>query len=274
MVKQRRPASDEAAAPVPRYTALQRQLHWLMALLVGAMLALGWNMARLPLNHPAKGELIAWHQVIGMTILALWVLRVWQRRRHGRPDWPVPMPGWRAGLAVWNQRLLYVLLLGMPLAGIGISLLDPFVWPHGANPPASRAQESPPTSPLPPAPLWERLPRRDRDTAGRGGSGSGEPSHIHPLPPAPLWECLPRRDSHTPTSEVGLRRALPRSPLPPAPLWECLPRRDRRAEKRHRTRRLRRCRALVENVATSTSRAGATALASGGRVEAHRYVES
>ena len=110
-----------------------------MALLVAGMLTLGWNAARLPLDHPAKPDLIAWHQVLGLIVLACWGLRVWQRRRHGRPDWPEPLPAWRARLAIWNQRLLYALILAMPLVGIGISLLDPFIWPRGPNPPADGA---------------------------------------------------------------------------------------------------------------------------------------
>ncbi|HEV7254159.1 MAG TPA: cytochrome b/b6 domain-containing protein [Mesorhizobium sp.] len=57
------------------------------------------------------------HAVSGASILVLTLLRIWDRRSHGRPPYPADHPGWATGLSKLNHLLLYVVLLAMPLLG-------------------------------------------------------------------------------------------------------------------------------------------------------------
>ncbi|MGA7675594.1 MAG: cytochrome b [Rhizomicrobium sp.] len=100
-----------------RYGTVAMSLHWLIAAAVIANLCIGLYMADLPRADPSKFELIALHKSIGLTVLALSVLRVVWRLVN-----PVPLPP--PGLAPWLKFagravhfLLYFLIVAIPLAG-------------------------------------------------------------------------------------------------------------------------------------------------------------
>jgi cytochrome b561 len=99
-----------------KYTWPAILLHWLMALLVLAMLALGLYMADLP-KGDLRSELIRIHKSIGITLALLWVLRVAWRLSHPPPPYPPVMPEWQRRLATANVRTIYVLLIFQPLSG-------------------------------------------------------------------------------------------------------------------------------------------------------------
>jgi len=94
--------------------------HWLLAVLIVGQFALGWVAETMRVS-PQKFDLFVWHKSIGITILALVVLRLaW---RLGNPP-PAPV----AGVAPWQQRmaraghaLLYLLLFAVPLSGWWVS---------------------------------------------------------------------------------------------------------------------------------------------------------
>ena len=101
----------------PRYTVPAMVLHWVVAMLVVAQFAWGWWMLGIP-KQPAglRADAFNLHKSIGLTILALMILRILWRAGHRPPALP-PMPRWQARAARATHLLLYVLLVVHPLAG-------------------------------------------------------------------------------------------------------------------------------------------------------------
>jgi cytochrome b561 len=98
--------------------------HWLIAALILTLLPLGLYMHGLPLS-PGKLQLYAWHKWLGITVLVLAALRLAWRLAH-RP----PAPAWQLRIAELTHRLLYVLMLAVPLSGWLMSSAKgfPVVW--------------------------------------------------------------------------------------------------------------------------------------------------
>ena len=99
-----------------KYTWPAIVLHWLMALLVIAMLGIGLYMSGLP-EGPERSRLIALHKSIGITLAGLYFVRLAWRRRHPPPPYPTSMPAWQQRAAHANAIALYVLLIVQPLSG-------------------------------------------------------------------------------------------------------------------------------------------------------------
>jgi cytochrome b561 len=133
-------ASD---AQQSRYSAVAIALHWLIALAIIGMIALGWYMTDLPTATVAERgrqfALFQLHKSIGITILTLSVARVVWRLMNPPPAEP-PMPRWQAGLARVVHVCLYILIIVMPLSGwimvsasptgVDTILYKTVHWPH------------------------------------------------------------------------------------------------------------------------------------------------
>ncbi len=101
-----------------RYHPFAIALHWVIALLVFAQIALGWWMQEIPKSPP--GLRAGWfnlHKSIGLTIGMLMLLRLGWRLRHPPPPLPASMPRWQAGAARASHFLLYACLMVQPLWG-------------------------------------------------------------------------------------------------------------------------------------------------------------
>lgn len=95
-------------------------LHWLLAVLLIAQLGLGWIAEDMRLS-PQKLDLFVWHKSLGITILAMVLLRIAWRLLDPPPE-PVTRPEhWETRLARLGHGLLYVLMLLVPLTGWWIS---------------------------------------------------------------------------------------------------------------------------------------------------------
>ena len=107
------PASDSAS----RYTRTAIALHWLIAALVVAQFAWGWWMQEIP-KQPVGPRVDAFnlHKSVGMTILALMIVRILWRIGHPPPP-PLPMPSWQARAARMTHFGLYALFVIHPLSG-------------------------------------------------------------------------------------------------------------------------------------------------------------
>jgi cytochrome b561 len=105
-----------ASADGPRYAGLMIVLHWLIALGIIGLLALGLYMVGLPKGLPVKATLINLHKSLGLTVFLLVLLRIVARVALHRPPLP-PMPPWQRAAARTTQGLLYVGMVAMPLAG-------------------------------------------------------------------------------------------------------------------------------------------------------------
>jgi cytochrome b561 len=91
-------------------------LHWLIVVLIVVMAYLGLTMTDLP-NNPYKIRLYALHKSIGLSLLALVILRLLWRGYTGAPR-PLPgIPAWQERVASLTHFALYVLLLAIPLTG-------------------------------------------------------------------------------------------------------------------------------------------------------------
>ena len=110
------PSSDGIEA-TRRYTRTAVVLHWLVAALVLAQFTWGWWMQSIP-KLPVGPRVNAYnmHKSIGLTILALAVIRLLWRIFHDPPPFP-PMPRWQRRAARLNHALLYVAIIAMPIVG-------------------------------------------------------------------------------------------------------------------------------------------------------------
>lgn len=104
------------AAPPPGFGRTTRALHWLMAAGILGTFALGTWIARMEVSL-ATLWLFGLHKTIGISLLALALLRLVWHRLHPPPG-PLPgPPAWQMALARATHRALYVLMLAVPIAG-------------------------------------------------------------------------------------------------------------------------------------------------------------
>ncbi|MEK1905134.1 MAG: cytochrome b/b6 domain-containing protein [Pseudomonas sp.] len=100
---------------VTSFSPLARLLHWLMALLILAMLFIGVGMVSS--LSPWQPQLVALHKPLGLLLLGLLMLRIIVRLRQPIPALPADMPGWQQRMAQLSHVLLYLLMLTLPLLG-------------------------------------------------------------------------------------------------------------------------------------------------------------
>ncbi|CAA2155362.1 hypothetical protein MBRA_01010 [Methylobacterium brachiatum] len=123
-----------------RYSAVAILLHWASALGVLALIGMGLIMTHAGLAPMRQFQLYQWHKSVGITVLALTVLRVLWRLTHRPPPHPAGMPAHERVAASTAHGLLYLLLVGLPLTGWAVVSLSPFniptvlyglvPWPH------------------------------------------------------------------------------------------------------------------------------------------------
>ncbi len=123
---------------VDRYSLFSRVLHWVMALLIIGMLAVGLWMQTLPKQDVQPTQLVTqntvqknsvmqkkeslrsqvygWHKRIGVLLLFLFVVRLLVRVMRRDPQ-DVPLPFWQLFLSRWTHALLYGFMLALPLSG-------------------------------------------------------------------------------------------------------------------------------------------------------------
>jgi cytochrome b561 len=108
---------------VSRYHPLLVTLHWILAVLIIAALALGaLVMVKIPNNDPMKLEALRSHMAGGMLILLLMLVRLVVRIRTQRPA-PASAGNPALNLMAWtSQRLFYVAVFGMAASGMFMAL--------------------------------------------------------------------------------------------------------------------------------------------------------
>ena len=101
------------------YNSTAKILHWALAGLIVAQYALA-NLAEFAAEAGAQVRqiaLLANHKSVGISILALALIRLAWRTAHRPPPLPAAMPPWQALASKVSHGLLYALLLAMPLSG-------------------------------------------------------------------------------------------------------------------------------------------------------------
>ena len=126
--------------PNPRYGAVAIGLHWLIALGILALTAIGLTMTHVSLGPMAKFQLYQLHKSIGITVLLAAVLRVLWRLTHRPPPLPNTMSVLERRAAEGAHSALYAFLFFLPLTGWALVSASPFniptvlygviPWPH------------------------------------------------------------------------------------------------------------------------------------------------
>ena len=98
------------------YTATAKSLHWLMALLIVGLLALGFYMADLPLS-PEKLQFYSWHKWAGVSVFVLVWLRLFWRLTHRPPAFAASLSATQQALAHLGHLALYLLMIAIPVSG-------------------------------------------------------------------------------------------------------------------------------------------------------------
>jgi cytochrome b561 len=123
-----------------RYTKTAIILHWLIALGIFAMFALGWYMSDLPKKAPDQASFDLFdfsiytlqlaepisprafyfnlHKSIGITLLALILIRILWRVTHKPPPLLASYKAMERKLATGAHHTLYLLMLAVPISGV------------------------------------------------------------------------------------------------------------------------------------------------------------
>ena len=102
-------------SPVTHFSRTLRVLHWLMAILLLAMLFIGVSMVvTLSERH---SWLVAIHKPLGIFLLLLVLIRLAVRLVQATPSLPLEMPAWQKRAAQLSHVLLYILMTTLPLVG-------------------------------------------------------------------------------------------------------------------------------------------------------------
>lgn len=127
-----------------QYTKTAIFLHWFIGLAIFAMFALGWYMAELPKDAPKALSfdlfdlgLFNWqmaeevsprtfyfnlHKSIGVTLLALIVLRFVWRLMHRPPALLASMTAAEKKISTAVHHLLYLLMFALPISGVAMAI--------------------------------------------------------------------------------------------------------------------------------------------------------
>lgn len=99
-----------------QYGSVAKIFHWLMGILIIAMLAVGLYMTGLPAG-PDKSQIYGIHKAVGAIILALVVIRFIWRNLNIVPLLPSTLPNIYKMLAHGAHMSLYALMIIMPMSG-------------------------------------------------------------------------------------------------------------------------------------------------------------
>ena len=130
------------------YTKTAKVLHWLIAIGIFGMFALGWFMSELPKEAPKQMAydlfnlgVYTWnlseeisprtfyfnlHKSIGVTIFALILIRILWRITHRPPALLASYKAWESKLASGAHHLLYLLMVALPLSGIIMAIYSKY----------------------------------------------------------------------------------------------------------------------------------------------------
>ena len=100
-----------------RYSKLSIALHWLMLLVMIAVFATIELRTNFPRGSDIREGMKMWHFMLGLSILALVLVRIVARLTTRAPAQLPGEPAWRRLASKGTHLALYALMLGMPLAG-------------------------------------------------------------------------------------------------------------------------------------------------------------
>ncbi len=101
----------------PRYDRAARALHWLAGVLLLGQCAFGYWMDGIARNTPERAFFINLHKSTGLLIGLLILLRIFWHLTRPTPRYPITLPRQQQYLALGVHRVLYLLMLAMPVSG-------------------------------------------------------------------------------------------------------------------------------------------------------------
>lgn len=104
-----------------KYPLSLRIIHWLMAVLVIALIIIGLTLDEFPRGTPLRSQMMGLHKSLGVTVLALALLRVALRLRSSIPPLPEVIPALERRFAHLGHMALYGFMLAIPLSGLILS---------------------------------------------------------------------------------------------------------------------------------------------------------
>lgn len=130
----------------PAYGVVTRTLHWVTVAAIATQFTVGYLMdvgggrgrGRGRGEGPGRGRgrggegvdpfgddvLLTVHVVLGLTVLALAIVRLWWRRRTPLPPWAPTLSARERVIAHWTERALYGSLFAIPLSGLWLVLVS------------------------------------------------------------------------------------------------------------------------------------------------------
>ncbi len=103
--------------PPTQFALRSRLLHWLMAVMLLSMLFIGAAMVASVGNY---ARLVAIHRPLGIAVLVVAIIRLINRRFSRLPPFPPTMSSWERRAASASERLLYALMIALPIVGWGM----------------------------------------------------------------------------------------------------------------------------------------------------------
>ncbi|HSQ83074.1 MAG TPA: cytochrome b [Casimicrobiaceae bacterium] len=101
-------------------------LHWLVAISIIALLAIGWYMVGIPKQTPARGISYNLYKSLGIVGGVLIVVLIARRLTHRSPPLPASMPAWERRAASLGHVVLYVFMVLSVAAGYLTSSFSEF----------------------------------------------------------------------------------------------------------------------------------------------------
>ncbi len=120
---------------VVQYNLIARINHWLAAIVIVALFALGTWMVELDYYSPWYQDAPHWHKSVGLLLAGYTLFRlIW---KVGTPSPKIDGAQWEKVTAKWAHRLMYVLMFSMFISGYlistskgrGIAVFDWFTIP-------------------------------------------------------------------------------------------------------------------------------------------------
>ena len=106
-----------AGARGDKYSLPAIVMHWLLALLIVSLLALGWYMTGIPQQTPPRGFYFNLHKSLGVLALIVALAQVAWHFTHAIPPLPAQMAAWEIRASAIGHYVLYAAMILVPLTG-------------------------------------------------------------------------------------------------------------------------------------------------------------
>lgn len=104
-----------------RYGFLSKFLHWVMAAMIVALIAVGYYMTGLDKEDPGRINIYNMHKAVGALTLMLLILRIVWLRLSPAPELPGVFSDKEKRVTKGMQSLLYLLMVLVPVSGYVMS---------------------------------------------------------------------------------------------------------------------------------------------------------